>query len=821
MAYFELTFQKSADIRDKRFMLLYQVLFCLAIAFKLWKFIASRQWTRVALVTSRLYVNVSPESLYEAIFADRSGCPSHWHLSVNGTICPKFCALDQCNEECLPPMMSFREFTDGSQSVFLSSAFGIVSSTKEGGIEQRGAVRFFSSVDYLKVEFTYTYQPMYAPFELFIKHRAHGSSENALTVILDSKGRAYTTFEPGEKVLLSTTELLMVAQFPKHLLVPGNLSVLWELPGWARIHGVRLLAYVKCYNNAYDMPVDGFRPSTNRPSCLVRVEIVDTQASLTERVHGTEGMTRDMRGVFVRSQPSRCNFRFFDLSVCILNVTSAVVFLRLVTGFVRSILLSCLGTISQIYSAVVRFSFDIREQCAGVALRLMANSVSFVDLADQFEPGKSGISRRRMSERLSQALRDREAVLSEDEITSFVRFCHRQTVVSRTTRGSAGGAHDILYEVAAQISTEKLRNARMLIGKRQENWGRVETASQINIDVDQFNSICSSNEHLDFDSMVLLFDKDRLRGFLERLFTPSELWRSIHDVREQQEGEEHARDIGKQGLSRGCTTDSDLPADESPHHFHPRLEDRPSLSLGTAESSPVNSPGTTKTLEQEKVLQHEAVGKVVEAQVTVRGMMQRGRVQDRKIERAGGIVQGHCERQLAVLQDRSDCLGPGIHDRVVALQYEADMLAREVAARKEWAIMSESHVGERFHALEERTARLFEVYMPGVSERPTHASSSSASPRLATLELVCSALMDRASEAEAAAAQAEAAGAELRASLDILMAKHNALFAGSGQDGVSWDGHYYPEEEYVMSVQAAHRLTTAMTATPGMQVVEL
>jgi len=830
MAYFELTFKKSVDVRDKRLILLWQVVFCLAIAFNLWRFSTSRQWTRSGLVTSRLYVNVSPDSLYDAIAENRSGCPPHWHdFNEKDMVCPHFCALDQYKDECLPPMLSFQEFTDGSQSVFLSSAFGTMHSTEEGGIERIGAVSFFRSVDYLAVEFTYTYQPMHPPSELlWIKRRTYGSAENALTVILDAKGRAYTTFEPGEKILLSATELLIVAQFSEDLPVPGNLTVLWELPGWAHVHGVRLLAYVKCYNNKYDMPIDGFRPSTNRPSCLVTIEIVDTQASVTARVYGVERMTwGERRGVFVRSQPSRCSFRLFDLNVCLLNLTSALVLMGLMKRFVRRMLVSFLGTISHIYRRIIIEPFDIRQECAGFALRLMANSVSFVELADTFVGYHTGISRRRMSERLSQALRDRESELSEDEIKSFVKFCHRQAVVTRTARGSAGGAHDILYEAGEQLRT--LTDSTRTTGAipTQVNSSTTSDASQRVIDVDTFNTICSLNEHLDFGSMVFLFDKDRRRGFLERTFTPNELWRSIHDVMERQDGEEHKRDIGK------------------PHHFNSSFEDRPSLSPETAESSLEKSLGAehsssmeftdaavsrqpsvelgsqdtsrmpskesiTITLEQEKALEHQAVNKLIDTQATVREIMQRGRFQYRKTWLAGSILQGHCERQLAMLQDWSSaCLGSRIHDRIVALHHEADMLVCELAARKERAFLSENLMGERCNVVEVRIAQLLDVDMPGAGEGPTHASSSSVSSLLNTLELVCVALMGRASEAEAAAARAEATGADLRASLDVLMAEHAALFTGSGEDVANWDGHYYPEEEYVMNLQAALERKTA------------
>merc|ERR1719486_545332 len=133
----------------------------------------------------------------------------------------------------------------------------------------------------------------------------------------------------------------------------------------------------------------------------------------------------------------------------------------------------------------------------------MSNSMNFVELGESAGPdsGQKRISKKRMDERLREALRHRGGSLDDEEQDSFVNFCFRAVATNKdkkALRPSSSGLFDLLG-VDRQRSEEEM---------------------QEHINIDCFNKACSSLDKMRFEAVVELFDRDRRIRPLETFFMP-------------------------------------------------------------------------------------------------------------------------------------------------------------------------------------------------------------------------------------------------------------------------------------------------------------
>lgn len=154
--------------------------------------------------------------------------------------------------------------------------------------------------------------------------------------------------------------------------------------------------------------------------------------------------------------------------------------------------------------------FELRTDLATLASRLLANSVSFLELEDMPATtldGKGGrISKERVTDQLKEIIyyraEEQGGDIDELEADSFVNFCYR-SIIKKGLRGPT---------------------PRSFVKKITEHvLGRVDTEvdEEAGLDIDSFSESCSATDRVDFSSAIKLFDQQRKLSLLEGLFTPN------------------------------------------------------------------------------------------------------------------------------------------------------------------------------------------------------------------------------------------------------------------------------------------------------------
>jgi len=193
--------------------------------------------------------------------------------------------------------------------------------------------------------------------------------------------------------------------------------------------------------------------------------------------------------------------------------------------------------------------------------RMMVNSAVFVELADvQDSCTGVGISRRRMCERLKEVLNLREA-LDPCEVEQLVDYCFRSVVHKESTA-------NFLTEIADKVKHRKPSD--------------IDAGEIINID--EFSVACSSIEKVKFATIVTLFDADRQRTSLERLFTPYMFKRYIR----------HSHKLDRASLDLSSNAMSGSPQNKSSHNSGLESSGRVSTRLSCLSAS------EPMTMEEEK-----------------------------------------------------------------------------------------------------------------------------------------------------------------------------------------------------------------------------
>jgi len=146
-----------------------------------------------------------------------------------------------------------------------------------------------------------------------------------------------------------------------------------------------------------------------------------------------------------------------------------------------------------------------------MAVLLMSNSVAFLELSDATYGGHPAISKARLAERLRHVLQQRRHILDDGELSAFVSCCFQNL---KEGNGDRKALQQIL------------------------SWGRYSQADDDRddesgniLDIDTFNLHCSYDSAIDLDAAVQIFDRDRRRGPLERLFTPGGVHTALRTVK--------------------------------------------------------------------------------------------------------------------------------------------------------------------------------------------------------------------------------------------------------------------------------------------------
>lgn len=264
--------------------------------------------------------------------------------------------------------------------------------------------------------------------------------------------------------------------------------------------------------------------------CYLRVERspMKNWASVEEaETHGAGGVKRTYHGIRVAVVPGGV-FKFLDLEVLILQITSSIVFLMMPKSLMFFFIVNMLGHLSVIYRNAIIERFNVGKEVACITARILSTSVTFLELEEDSttptqsprppdrdpgeEPGngiptKEGfISRQTMGTQMKEVLRSRKSMLQGNEMKALIDFCFQSV-------------QDIAKLSHKQSIRDDMQEIRLM--KHGVSASPPGEARGGRVNIDSFSTCCASSPSMEFDSFVKLFDMSRRTGMFERWFTPT------------------------------------------------------------------------------------------------------------------------------------------------------------------------------------------------------------------------------------------------------------------------------------------------------------
>eukprot|EP00421_Protoceratium_reticulatum_P054695 CAMPEP_0168505866 /NCGR_PEP_ID=MMETSP0228-20121227/77085_1 /TAXON_ID=133427 /ORGANISM="Protoceratium reticulatum, Strain CCCM 535 (=CCMP 1889)" /LENGTH=270 /DNA_ID=CAMNT_0008522953 /DNA_START=12 /DNA_END=821 /DNA_ORIENTATION=+ len=256
------------------------------------------------------------------------------------------------------------------------------------------------------------------------------------------------------------------------------------------ISGAELAVHIDCKTTQGEVKTEAFDPDSR--SCYLSVRIVPRGWSTEYRQasfnHQGRRARQTVHGLYIRVQTSGF-MRHFSFTALMGRLTAVLVLLTLPRRVVMFFCMHCLGHLSKMYTQVFVETFRFADYMAGMASRLMVCNAAFVELVDAEDAGETGISKERMRERLREVLRLRQ-------LAGLVEFCFK--AVTSSTQ------NETLMEEHLKGVQEVLH---MASGRAE---GSVSQGEEL-INSDSFSVACTSNEWVNFDTVVQLWDVDRRR----------------------------------------------------------------------------------------------------------------------------------------------------------------------------------------------------------------------------------------------------------------------------------------------------------------------
>lgn len=371
--------------------------------------------------------------------------------------------------------------------------------------------RFIPGMEEIGIAFNYMFE-VPTPADFGLRKRSENIIEASTmlsegkmpieTVVVDWKGEIRSKLSPARAIKFTVAQLLEMAGDPSFLDTHQPVGVNYAPGGkprgpLGRIIGGEVRLAIECFNNdALHLAVVKVDAQKNSLTCTLQVSKTPktgAEVKYTQYYHDFL-IVRTMRGIEVVVTFKKL-YGYVDYNMVFNSIVSVIVLLGLPVKFVTYLTLYFLGRLSAVYARVLREPFEICSAVRGMTVRLVANSVTFMQLTTQ---DSGGISRERLRERLSHILSHRREVIDESELEALVNFCFLEKDV-----------RSFAYEVG--------------LGHQLSNLGSSRTMS-----IDDFSIACASREPVNLEAVVDLFDRDRKPSFMERAFTPRSLWNEVH-----------------------------------------------------------------------------------------------------------------------------------------------------------------------------------------------------------------------------------------------------------------------------------------------------
>lgn len=520
-----LYFPKFVEVRNPRLHVLYYFILMMACGYIISNWISARRWMREVPISDHIvtHMQVIRDDFHGSERPDAAPAGSlclvpgmdkdslDW---VEQHSCLPLCESTLMGVDCLSSSESFS--SDRQQAFFVTH----LRETTVGPGGDRPPSRHYAvpSAEALFVRLSFGLRvPLGSGYNLPLgesaQYQTDTSGTTIQTVLLDSRGLPRRVIPPSDRgITLGFPELLELAGkggwWPDR-----NESESWfpsTTDHGSPVAGLELMLDMKCYSEqVLDIPD---HPSWGGPVCYAAVTHLLPPSWPMERsdasVNGTVRL-REYGGVRLVWRTGGSVFSV-DFNTIFLNVASSCVYLNFPRTIVLWIATLFLGQLSTIYWRAICEWFDIREQVAGISMRTIGTSASFVELMDAVVEEDNGsakvvMSWMRMKERLAELfVEHRGDAFDEEELNRCVDFCYRAVV-------DYSDEYHVLNDLWGELQKKGRRPSKRNVFNITD--GQV-------IDLKSFTFACCSSESIRLASLMELFDRNRRVCFLERIFTP-------------------------------------------------------------------------------------------------------------------------------------------------------------------------------------------------------------------------------------------------------------------------------------------------------------
>jgi len=376
---------------------------------------------------------------------------------------------------------------------------------------------------------------------LFTTTEMHGQSGDTMTIILDHEGVQTKTYQDEHDITMSLSEAFSLVGYPELLGTPQQALGRNYLPGAyyrflpVRITGAEILAHLQCYYRS-DVPSKLAIGSWRGNVCTMRLQLGPPKWTGIVETYSFAGQLKKSKthGISIKITTDTI-IRTLDLLTIVSWLVDAVVLLGLLPKVFKYFVITCMGSLSQVYSAAINEEFNLSRNLSNLALHVMAANNNYASLSS-FSPG-DGISPRQITRALWASLQAFEEMDKED-VASFGLFCF---------------SHMLGQDALNENTRAKLSD---LIHGHEQFWGEPSniqemfSSPQYRLNQQEYLATSEATDKVPLAMAVKLFDRYRKLGLLEKFFTTPFFRRFYNSKRESSPCSSHC-------LSVVCGEDSE------------------------------------------------------------------------------------------------------------------------------------------------------------------------------------------------------------------------------------------------------------------------
>jgi len=273
-----------------------------------------------------------------------------------------------------------------------------------------------------------------------------------------------------------------------------------------QVTGAEILANLKCYHRN-DVPRKLAIGSWKGNVCTMQLQLLPPKWTRIMTMNSMMGrpLKTTTYGVSIKTSTDTM-MRKFDLFTFVSWLIDAFVVLGLVPKLFKYFLITCLGSLSQVYSAAINEKFHLAQNISNLALHVMASNNVFASLSSA-TPGE-GISVGQMTRALWGSMQA-FAELDKEDVASFGLYCFAQIL----------GEEGVDEHTRAQV--RHLLHGHMGFWGEESNIQDMFSSPQYRLRQQQYLAVSEATDKVPLATAVKLFDRDRKMGRLEKFFTTS------------------------------------------------------------------------------------------------------------------------------------------------------------------------------------------------------------------------------------------------------------------------------------------------------------